>query len=102
MLPQLDGASDSMDEVVFRRARHVISEIARTVQAADCVCNHKWTEAGQLMYSSHESLKDDYEVRCRELDTVVDIAHEIGAQGGVFGCRMTGGLRGIRSRFDCY
>ena len=43
------------------------------------------------MYASHASLRDDYEVSCSELDTVVDIARAIGPSGGVFGCRMTGG-----------
>jgi galactokinase len=43
------------------------------------------------MYASHRSLRDDYEVSCSELDVVVDIAGGIGAKGGVFGCRMTGG-----------
>ncbi len=43
------------------------------------------------MYASHESLRDDYEVSCPELDAVVDIAQGIGPEGGVIGCRMTGG-----------
>jgi galactokinase len=43
------------------------------------------------MYASHRSLRDDYEVSCRELDVVVGISESIGIQGGVFGCRMTGG-----------
>lgn len=43
------------------------------------------------MYESHASLRDDYEVSCKELDLVVDLARKIGPSGGVFGCRMTGG-----------
>jgi len=43
------------------------------------------------MYASHYSLRDDYEVSCDELDTVVGIAEAIGIKGGVYGCRMTGG-----------
>jgi galactokinase len=43
------------------------------------------------MYESHESLRDDFEVSCKELDILVDIAREIGAAGGVIGSRMTGG-----------
>ena len=50
-----------------------------------------WSAAGQLMYASHCSLRDDYEVSCAELDAVVEIARAIGASGGVYGCRMTGG-----------
>ena len=43
------------------------------------------------MYASHASLRDDYEVSCPELDTVVEIAQAMGDGGGVIGCRMTGG-----------
>jgi galactokinase len=43
------------------------------------------------MYASHDSLRDDYEVSCKELDAVVEIASLIGIKGGVIGCRMTGG-----------
>jgi galactokinase len=43
------------------------------------------------MYASHESLRDDFEVSCDELDLLVNIASEIGSQGGVIGSRMTGG-----------
>ena len=80
-----------MDEVVFRRARHVISEIERTVHAAEGVRASNWPTVGQLMYASHASLRDDYEVSCKELDAVVEIAEGIGFKGGVYGCRMTGG-----------
>ena len=43
------------------------------------------------MYASHAALRDDYEVSCKELDVVVEIAEDIGFKGGVYGCRMTGG-----------
>jgi galactokinase len=43
------------------------------------------------MYASHDSLRDDYEVSCRELNLLVDLAREIGPAGGVLGSRMTGG-----------
>jgi galactokinase len=87
----LERARSKMDEVVYRRARHVIGEIERTVHAAEGVRASNWPTVGQLMYASHYSLKDDYEVSCPELDTVVEIAQTIGLKGGVFGCRMTGG-----------
>lgn len=87
----LECARDKMDEVVFRRARHVIGEIERTVHAAEAIRNSNWPAAGSLMYASHASLRDDYEVSCKELDDVVEIAESIGVKGGVFGCRMTGG-----------
>ena len=87
----LERAHGRMEEVVFRRARHVISEIERTLQAAEAVRASNWPTVGQLMYASHSSLRDDYEVSCPELDAVVDIALSIGPKGGVSGCRMTGG-----------
>jgi galactokinase len=86
----LEQARGKMDKVVFRRARHVIGEIERTVHAAEGVRAANWTTVGQLMYASHASLRDDYEVSCKELDAVVEIAERIGIKGGVFGCRMTG------------
>jgi galactokinase len=84
-------ARGKMEDVVFRRARHVIGEIERTPHAAEAVRASNWTTVGQLMYASHDSLRDDYEVSCPELDTVVEIAQAIGPKGGVIGCRMTGG-----------
>ena len=87
----LELAKTKMDKVVFRRARHVISEIERTVHAAEGVRASNWPTVGQLMYASHRSLRDDYEVSCKELDTVVEIAESIGLKGGMIGCRMTGG-----------
>lgn len=87
----LESARVKMDEVVFRRARHVIGEIDRTTRAATQVRASNWASVGELMYASHASLKDDYEVSCPELDAVVDIAKSIGLKGGVYGCRMTGG-----------
>jgi galactokinase len=87
----LETAKGKMEDVVFRRARHVIGEIDRTPRAAELIKGSNWAAAGELMYASHNSLRDDYEVSCKELDVVVEIAHGIGVKGGVFGCRMTGG-----------
>jgi galactokinase len=87
----LESAKSKMDEIVFRRARHVIGEIERTVHAAESIRASNWPEVGDLMYASHASLRDDYEVSCKELDAIVEIAEAIGVKGGVFGCRMTGG-----------
>jgi galactokinase len=88
---QLERAQGSLTNVVYRRARHVIGEIARTIHAAEGVRQSNWTAVGQLMYASHAALRDDYEVSCKELDEVVEIAESIGLAGGVYGCRMTGG-----------
>jgi galactokinase len=76
------------DEVPRKRARHVISEIARTEQAVKELKAGNIATFGQLMNGSHDSLRDDYEVTGDELDTMVDEARKI---DGVLGSRMTGG-----------
>ena len=88
---QLEKAKGKMSEVVYRRARHVIGEIERTVHAAEGIRASNWPSVGNLMYASHAALRDDYEVSCAELDAIVEIAEDIGYKGGVYGCRMTGG-----------
>ncbi len=88
---QLEKAKSKMSEVVYRRARHVIGEIERTVHAAEGIRASNWPGVGNLMYASHASLRDDYEVSCAELDAVVEIAEDIGNKAGIYGCRMTGG-----------
>jgi galactokinase len=85
---QLEKAKGRMSDVVYRRARHVIGEIERTLHAAEGIRASNWPGVGNLMYASHTSLRDDYEVSCPELDVVVEIAEDIGDQGGVYGCRM--------------
>ncbi len=88
---ELEEQKLRLDDLLYRRARHVVSEIGRTVQAAEALQAGEWATLGELMYASHCSLRDDYEVSCPELDALVDIAAEIGAEGGVIGSRMTGG-----------
>jgi galactokinase len=88
---QLESCRGSLDEIEYRRARHVIGEIERTPAAATAIRAGNWPEVGRLMYASHESLRDDYEVSSRELDLLVNLAREIGPSGGVMGARMTGG-----------
>lgn len=87
----LEDAQAKLSPVVFQRARHVIGEIERTVLAAQAIRRGDWPTAGQHMYASHNSLRDDYEVSCKELDIMVEIARKIGPSGGVIGSRMTGG-----------
>lgn len=75
-------------ENVFRRARHVVTENERTLQAVKYLKENNLQDFGKLLYESHLSLKDDYEVSCFELDTLVEIARNC---EGVLGARMTGG-----------
>jgi len=90
-MANLEAARPRLDPITFRRARHVITEIERTLQAARAIRASDWPTAGRLMYASHASLRDDFEVSCPELDLVVELAQSIGETGGVIGCRMTGG-----------
>ncbi len=85
---QLIRHADAMPELIFRRARHVVGEIDRTLRAAAALEAGDLKECGRLMYLSHESLRDDYEVSCAELDLMVEIARSL---PGVYGARMMGG-----------
>ena len=76
------------DEILYRRAKHVVEEIGRVEQAAELLKQRRWREFGGLMNASHESLRDQFEVSCPELDAMVEIAWSL---EGVFGSRMTGG-----------
>ncbi|NWV85480.1 GALK1 Galactokinase, partial [Dasyornis broadbenti] len=87
-LAELEEARSRLGEEVFRRARHVISETARTAQAAQALQHRDYRMFGRLMVESHNSLRDDYEVSCPELDELVAAALEV---NGVYGSRMTGG-----------
>lgn len=77
-----------LPEKIGGRCRHVVTENARTLAAAEALRAGDWEEAGRLMTLSHISLRDDYEVSSAELDLLVDIAARI---EGVLGARMTGG-----------
>ena len=84
----LESHQSRLAPEVLRRCRHVVSENARTLKAADALASEDVAEMGRLMVESHASLRDDYQVSCRELDLLVDLAI---AQSGVLGSRMTGG-----------
>jgi galactokinase len=84
-------ASATLPPTLARRARHVVTENSRTIGAVAALRAGDWREMGRLMYQSHASLRDDYDVSCPELDIVVDLAAALGETGGVWGCRMTGG-----------
>jgi len=76
------------NEVVRKRAKHVVSENARTLKAAEAAEKCDWELFGQLMNESHESLRADFEVSCPELDFLSSVAR---SYPGVYGSRMTGG-----------
>jgi len=91
LVEQLEAAWDELGEPLNRRARHVVTEIARTGEAAAALREGEHELLGPLMAASHASLRDDFEVSCRELDAMVEAAAAIGPEGGVLGARMTGG-----------
>jgi len=87
-LAEFTEKSTALPERLKMRARHVITENRRVLDAVECLQNNNLAEFGRLMNASHESLRADYEVSSRELDLMVEIVR---AQPGVLGARMTGG-----------
>jgi galactokinase len=77
-----------MDDVLVRRARHAVYENARTIRAVNAMRVGNLRRFGELLNSSHDSLRDNYEVTNREIDFLVDRARELPE---VYGSRMTGG-----------
>ncbi len=88
---QLLKKKATLDPLVFKRAYHVIGEIERTQRASYLLEASDWESAGRLMFDSHTALRDAFEVSTPELDLLVQLATNLGIQGGVFGSRMTGG-----------
>jgi galactokinase len=82
----LSTAHDTLDEPLYRRFRHVVTEAARVDDAGRAMEKGDMQEFGRLMSESHQSLRDDYEVSCTELDELVEAAMEAGATGA----RLTG------------
>jgi galactokinase len=87
-MADLNACREELGEVVYRRCRHVVTENQRVLDAVDALKRGDLSRFGELMYASHTSLRDDYEVSCDELNIMVDIASRI---QGVYGARMTGG-----------
>ena len=87
-IEDLEKYRSLLSEIDFRRCRHVITENARVIEAKEALQHVDLTRFGQLMYQSHDSLNHDYDVSCRELNLMVDLARNV---AGVHGARMTGG-----------
>jgi galactokinase len=87
-LAELEGNRELLGETIYKRCRHVITENQRTVAAANALQTGHVEELRQVMANSHRSLRDDYEVSCRELDVMVELGER---QPGLLGARMTGG-----------
>jgi len=85
---QINAAQGKLDPLIWRRARHVVTENDRVEQAMVAMNAGDALQLGQLMNASHESLRVDYEVSCAELDDISALAR---VQSGCVGARMTGG-----------
>ena len=85
---QLQARASTLDPVIFRRCRHIVTENERVVAAASALKTGALKKFGQLMRESHESMRDDFEISCYELDLMVRLAE---LMDGVYGARMTGG-----------
>nr|WP_309816706.1 galactokinase [Pseudarthrobacter sulfonivorans] len=83
----LDRAKGLLDEVTFRRVRHVVTENDRVLQTVELLTSDGPGAIGELLDASHLSMRDDFEISCPELDLAVAISRASGA----IGARMTGG-----------
>ncbi|WP_447716932.1 galactokinase [Pluralibacter gergoviae] len=88
-LDEFNAVASELDPLVAKRVRHVLTENARTVEAADALAKGDLARMGVLMAESHASMRDDFEITVPQIDTLVEIVKDaMGDKGGV---RMTGG-----------
>jgi galactokinase len=83
----LATAKQQMDDVTFRRVRHIVTENQRVLQTVSALADARMDELGELLLASHASMRDDFEISIPELDLAVETAMKVGAVGS----RMTGG-----------
>ncbi|WP_375401365.1 galactokinase [uncultured Amnibacterium sp.] len=83
----LDRARSELDDTTFRRVRHIVTENARVLDGVDALQANDLARFGALLYESHASMRDDFEISVPQLDLVVDVA----ARNDAVGARMTGG-----------
>ncbi len=83
-----DRFAKHLPDVIRRRCRHIVTENARTLAAAEAFKKGNLETVGKLMSESHKSMRDDFEISCAELDALVSLAEKF---DGANGSRMTGG-----------
>jgi len=88
---QVEVARERLGETLFRRARHVVTEMARVQAFVSALEGSDLATLGSLLREGHESLHDDFEVSCAELDCLVGAGYAFGPANGHVGTRMTGG-----------
>ena len=86
-LDAFEARQNELGEITRKRCRHVVTEDQRVIDAVRALQHGDLARFGELMNASHVSLRDDYEVSCRELDVMVEAAWQ---QDGIYGARMTG------------
>ena len=84
---ELEDRGPELPPELYHRARHVVTEQARVTAVADALRRGDLETLGRLLYESHESLREDFQVSCPELDLLVDVAARV---EGVLGARLTG------------
>lgn len=90
-LPEIEAEAGRLGDRLHRRARHAVSEMERVRDFAGALERSDFARIGEIMLRGHESLRDDYEVSCPELDALVEAAYGFGPGRGLVGSRMTGG-----------
>jgi galactokinase len=86
-LAQFQARAERLDDLTLRRARHIVTENARVLQAVEAMQQGDAVMLGQLMNASHDSLRDDFEVTNDALNTIVECAQQ---ENNCYGARMTG------------
>ena len=87
VVTDLPSAQGAMDDLTYKRVRHVVTENARVLETLDALADGQLEKLGALLLESHASMRDDFEISIPELDLAVEIAMQTGAVGS----RMTGG-----------
>jgi galactokinase len=85
---QLAAKADVLSPLIYKRCKHIVEENSRVLETVESFRSGDLTRVGRLMHDSHRSLRDLYEVSCRELDLMVESAQGL---PGFYGGRMTGG-----------
>lgn len=85
----LEYHKSKMPEIVYRRAKHIITENNRTLAAAEALSHNNLTKMATLMHESHQSMKDDFEITVKPIDFLVDLIRD--KSHDKIGVRMTGG-----------
>lgn len=87
-IEDLREAKSGMSEASFKRCRHIITENARVIEARSALVGGDMKRFGDIMFAAHNSMRDDFQASCPEVDRLVEIAHTL---PGCIGARITGG-----------